>query len=47
MKVSKFVGCQDFPCDDVRHECYIIPNIDLKPEDISAALSIAKSAEAY
>ena len=38
MQVSKCVGCEGFPCDDVRHECYIIPGIDVKPDDISIVM---------
>jgi len=34
MQVSKCVGCREFPCDDVRHDCYIIPDIDVKPDGI-------------
>jgi uracil-DNA glycosylase len=29
------VGCEKFPCADVRHECYIVPDINVKPENIS------------
>jgi uracil-DNA glycosylase len=35
MKVKKCVGCTAFPCKDVRHECYRIPDIDLNPARIS------------
>jgi len=38
MRVSECVGCASFPCDDVRHECYIIPDIDVKPADISIVM---------
>ena len=38
MYVSKCVGCKTLPCADVRHECYIIPNIDVKPDEISIVL---------
>ena len=38
MYVSKCVDCQALPCADVRHECYIIPNIDVKPDEISIVL---------
>ena len=34
MQVSKCVGCKEFPCTDVNHECYIVPAIDVKPEAI-------------
>ena len=35
MQVNNCVKCREFLCDDVRHECYIIPDIDVKPGDIS------------
>lgn len=38
MQVSKLVGCKGFPCDDVRPESYIIPEIDVKPEEISIVM---------
>jgi uracil-DNA glycosylase len=38
MRVSQCVGCTAFSCADVRHECYAIPNIVLKPEKISAIM---------
>ncbi len=30
--------CEEFPCADVRHECYIIPDVDMKPGDISIVM---------
>jgi len=45
MRVSKYVGCEEFPCADVRHECYVIPNIDVKPDDISIVV-ISEAAPA-
>ena len=27
--------CREFPCADVRHECCIIPSVDVTPSDIS------------
>ena len=38
MQVSKCVGCEEFPCADVRHECYIIPSIDVKLDEISVVM---------
>ncbi len=38
MRVSKCVGCERFPCTDVKHECYIIPDISVKPETISIVM---------
>lgn len=45
MRVSERVGCQDFPCADVKHECYIVPNVDVAPERISIIL-ISEAAPA-
>lgn len=35
MRVNECVRCEAFPCGDVRHERYIVPHIDLKPENVS------------
>jgi uracil-DNA glycosylase len=35
MRVSECIGCEAFPCRDVKHECYVVPDIDLKPEDVT------------
>jgi len=35
MKVSEQIGCQGFPCSDVRHDGYIIPGIDIEPRAVS------------
>jgi uracil-DNA glycosylase len=35
MQPSKCVGCQKFPCDDVRQDRYLVPDIDVKPDSIS------------
>ena len=35
MRVNECVRCEAFPCDDVRHERYVVPNVDLEPEDVS------------
>jgi len=43
MRVAECVGCKEFPCADVRHECYIVPDIDVKPDDI-AMLMISEAA---
>jgi len=45
MRVSKSVGCDKFPCADVNHECYIVPNIDVNPDDISIVM-ISEAAPA-
>ncbi len=45
MKVNNKINCKDYPCSDVRHECYVVPDIDLKPDDVSLIL-ISESAPA-
>ena len=43
MQVNEFIACQEYPCLDVRHECHIIPQVDLDPEEISI-LMISEAA---
>lgn len=31
MRVNQCVACMGFPCTDVRHECYAVPDIEVKP----------------
>jgi hypothetical protein len=38
MQVSQYIGCQGFPCADVKHECYIVPDVDLIPDKISMVM---------
>ena len=38
MRASDRIGCQGFPCTDVRHECYAVPDVELRPEDVSIVL---------
>lgn len=38
MRVNKCVGCTKFPCADVKHECYAIPNLEVKPEEVSIVM---------
>jgi uracil-DNA glycosylase len=45
MQVSKRAECKDFPCADVRHECYIVPDVNVKPEGISMVM-ISEAAPA-
>jgi len=35
MIISDYIGCQGFPCRDVRHECYQIPAVDVDPQRVS------------
>ncbi len=43
MRVSECIGCEEFPCEDVKTDCYIIPNI--KPRDVSIVM-ISEAAPA-
>jgi uracil-DNA glycosylase len=38
MQVSSHVGCEQFPCTGVRHECYVVPSIEVRPGDVSIVL---------
>ena len=38
MRVSDWVQCESFPCEDVEHEGYRVPGVDLDPASISLAL---------
>jgi uracil-DNA glycosylase len=45
MHVCEYIRCTEFPCVDVDHECYIVPDVDFKPEDI-AVVMISEAAPA-
>ncbi len=38
MRISDYVNCPDFPCSDVRHAGYLVPDIDLDPAAIKIML---------
>jgi uracil-DNA glycosylase len=38
VKVSTHVNCKTFPCSDVRHECFIAPDIQINPKEVSVIL---------
>jgi uracil-DNA glycosylase len=38
MRINECVGCKAFPCDDVKHEAYLSPGIDLEPQFISIVM---------
>ncbi|MCL5997691.1 MAG: uracil-DNA glycosylase family protein [Chloroflexi bacterium] len=35
MRVNQHVRCERFPCTDVKHECYAVPDVNVKPENIT------------
>lgn len=45
MHVDQCIGCKDFPCTDVRHDCYVIPAVEVAPEKIRIVL-ISEAAPA-
>jgi uracil-DNA glycosylase len=45
MKVSEVVGCLHFPCADVRHGCYQVPDVEVDPQAIKIIL-ISEAAPA-
>jgi len=45
MQISRNIECREFPCINVRHECSIVPDIDLKTENVSIVL-ISEAAPA-
>jgi uracil-DNA glycosylase len=34
MRVNECVGCDSFPCQDVKHDLYQLPDIEIDPEDV-------------
>jgi uracil-DNA glycosylase len=42
MRISECIQCHDFPCQDVRHDGYVVPSIDIEP----AAVTIVMISEA-
>jgi hypothetical protein len=34
MRVSQVVGCQKLSCSDMKHEYYLVPDIDINPERV-------------
>jgi uracil-DNA glycosylase len=45
MRVNQCIGCKDFPCTDVRHDCYVIPDVEVEPERVRFVL-ISEAAPA-
>ena len=45
LRIDEHIGCADFPCKDVNHQAYILPDIDIDPKKISILL-ISEAAPA-
>lgn len=46
MIISHSIGCKDFSCSDINHECYVVPDIDINPEQVSIVM-ISECAPEY
>ncbi len=38
MRVDQCIRCETFPCTDVRHECFAVPGVSIRPADVSVVL---------
>jgi uracil-DNA glycosylase len=38
MRISQCVGCKDFPCADVKHESYLVPEVEVEPSKVRLAM---------
>ena len=45
MRVNNCVACGEFPCKDVRHECYVVSDVEVDPDSIRIIM-ISESAPA-
>jgi uracil-DNA glycosylase len=45
MRPCDLIRCEGFPCGDVRHECYLVPDVELDPRAVRIVL-ISEAAPA-
>jgi len=45
MRTGDVIGCLRFPCLDVKHDCYCVPNVEIDPINVSIVL-ISEAAPA-
>jgi uracil-DNA glycosylase len=38
MRVSQCIGCERFPCVDVRHECYVVPEVEVQVNKVKLVM---------
>ena len=38
MCVSRVVACNGFPCGDVKHDAFVVPGIEISPEEVSMVM---------
>jgi uracil-DNA glycosylase len=38
MRPCQHFGCERFPCTDVRHDCYVVSDVEVDPERVSVVL---------
>ncbi len=34
MIASKYIKCKHFPCGDMNHECYVVPDVNVNPDKV-------------
>lgn len=39
MEVNEIIACTEFPCQDVHHDGYAIPDINLDPQPVSILIT--------
>jgi uracil-DNA glycosylase len=45
MRINQCVGCKTFPCADVNKDVHVVPDVDVKPDDVSIVI-ISEAAPA-
>lgn len=38
MRINECIGCELFPCQDVKHDRYVVPGVEIDPEAVSIFL---------
>jgi uracil-DNA glycosylase len=46
MHVSTRIGCKSFPCEDVRHDSYVLPDMEVMPDRVYIVM-ISEAAPAH
>ncbi len=38
MRMNKLLKCAKFPCAGMNHKCYVVPDVEIKPDDVSIVM---------
>lgn len=38
VRINDCIGCDGFPCEDVKHELHLVPEIEISPKDVSIVM---------